>query len=425
LETRRRLRMFLLCLLMITGLSWIAWKVFFTPSSAHVRATVKDDFGAVVHGGAPSTEEHDHIFTRTIAAGDTLSSIFDAHGISQGDMCRVLSADESLLALDVLKPGHRLTFTMNPDTFALLIMELFIHPGNRVLYSRVDETNFDYEEIIVPGEWKQELLDGAITSSFYASARSSGLTEQETGNVTELFRDQILFSRDMRSGDRFQVVRSRQFVDGEFTGQSRIEGVRIYRGRQVHSAFLSENGRYYDQEGKSLARAFRRYPTTGNHRITSHFSPARRHPVTGRASPHNGVDFSMPSGTPVLSIGDGVVTRVHNHPFAGKYVEIQHGGHYASRYLHLSRILVRRGQKVRRGERVALSGNTGRSTGPHLHFELHMRGRPVNPLTAPIPTASSMPAEKRDEFNRRVDELTALMEEAPERIALHCGDNPG
>ena len=106
-------------------------------------------------------------------------------------------------------------------------------------------------------------------------------------------------------------------------------------------------------------------------------------------------------------------------------MEIQHGGHYASRYLHLSRILVRRGQKVRRGERVALSGNTGRSTGPHLHFELHMRGRPVNPLTAPIPTASSMPAEKRDEFNRRVDELTALMEEAPERIALHCGDNPG
>lgn len=428
LKKRRKFRMLLLCLLMATVLPGLAWKVFFASPSTLVNAALPADCEAGVHDTtaslqAPTIPEPDRIITWTIAAGDTLSSIFESHDISQGDMYRILSADESLLALDVLRPGHRLTFTMNPETLALESMELFIHPGNRVLYSRADETSFDYEEIIIPGEWRQELLDGDITCSFYAAARSAGLTEQETGNVTELFRDQILFSRDIRSGDRFQVVRSRQFVEGAFTGQSRVEGVRIYRGRRVHSAFLFEDGRYYDREGKSLTRAFRRYPTAGNHRITSHFSPARRHPVTGRVSPHNGVDFAMPIGTPVLSIGDGVVTRVHNHPFAGKYIEIQHGSHYASRYLHLSRTMVRRGQTVQRGERVALSGNTGRSTGPHLHFELHVRGRPVNPLTAPIPTASSIPGEKLDEFNRRVGELVALMDEPSRRIALHRGDD--
>lgn len=428
LKNRRKFRMLLLCLLMVTVLPGLAWKVFFTSPSTFVNAALPEDCEAGVHDvmashKAPAIPEPDHILTWTIAAGDTLSSIFDSHGISQGDMYQILSADESLLALDVLRPGHLLTFTMDPETSVLASMELFIHPGNRILYNRVDETSFDYDEIINPGEWRQELLDGDITSSFYASARNAGLTEQETGNVTELFRDQILFSRDMRSGDRFQVIRSRQFVEGAFTGQSRIDGVRIYQGKRLHSAFLFEDGRYYDREGKSLARAFRRYPMAGNHRITSHFSRARRHPVTGRVTPHNGVDFSMPIGTPVLSIGDGVVTRVHSHPFAGKYVEIQHGSHYASRYLHLSRTLVRRGQKVQRGERVALSGNTGRSTGPHLHFELHVRGRPVNPLTAPIPTASSVPGEKLDEFNRRVVELVALMDEPSRRIALHRGDD--
>lgn len=430
LKKRRKFRMLLLCLLMVTALTGLAWEIFYTSPSTLVNAGLSEACVVEVRsasgsGQPPTIPEPDHVFSWTIAAGDTLSSIFDSHGISRGDMYQVLSADESLLALDILRPGHQITLAMDPETRALASMELFINPGNRILYNRVDETSFDYDEVIIPGEWRQELLDGDITSSFYVSARSAGLTEQETGNVTELFRDQIMFSRDMRSGDRFQVIRSRQFVEGAFTGQSRIEGVRIYQGRRVHNAFLFEDGRYYDHDGKSLARAFRRYPTTGTHRISSHFSRSRRHPVTGRVAPHNGVDFAMPTGTPVLSIGDGVVTRVHNHPFAGKYVEIQHGSHYASRYLHLSRTLVRRGQTVKRGERVALSGNTGRSTGPHLHFELHVRGRPVNPLTASIPIASSIPGEKLDEFNRHVGELVAWMEEPSRKIALHRSEDHG
>ena len=131
----------------------------------------------------------------------------------------------------------------------------------------------------------------------------------------------------------------------------------------------------------------------------------------------------MPTGTPVLSTGDGVVTRVHNHPFAGKYIEIQHGSQYTTRYLHLSRILVRRRQTVKRGDRIALSGNTGRSLAPHLHFEMHVSGRPVNPLTAKIPMASTVPGEKRAEFNQRVEELVTIMEQPSRRIALHRADN--
>lgn len=361
--------------------------------------------------------EPDNVFTWTIGNGDTLSAIFDRFELSRNAMYQILSSDEALLALDVLRPGHVLTFTLDEESRALSEMELFVHPGKRIIYRRVNDSGFEYEEIILPGIWDQELLQGEINGSFYLSAIAAGLTEGETATITDLFKDQLNFAREIRAGDRFQVIRSRQFVEGEMTGQSRVEGVRIFRRNHLHSAFLFEDGNYYDHKGESLVRAFLRYPTQQRYRVSSSFNPARRHPITGRVSPHNGVDFAMPTGTPVLSTGDGIVTRVLNHPFAGKYIEIQHGGQYLTRYLHLHRHLVRRGQRVKRGERIALSGNTGRSTGPHLHFELHINGRPVNPLTAKIPMASSVPREKMALFNRRVGDLVALMEPSDEQVA--------
>lgn len=368
------------------------------------------------------------VLKHEIVQGDTLSSIFDALRLSRAAMCQILAADEEVLALDTLRPGNRLTFTLDPQSRELQKMELFVHPARWVLYTRADAASFDFEEVVLPGRWEQQLLEGEIQGSFYVSARRAGLTDQETAQVGDLFSDQIHFAREMQAGDRFQIIRSQQFVETEPTGQSRIEGVRIFRGKQLYSAFLFEDGNYYDHKGESLARAFRRYPTTGQYRVSSHFNPRRLHPITRRVSPHNGVDFAMPTGTPIVSIGDGVVTRVQNHPYAGKYVEIQHGSHYATRYLHLSRFQVKPGQRVKRGQRIAMSGNTGRSTGPHLHFELHIKGRPVNPLTASIPMASSVPRAKLALFNQRVEELVGLMEHPPTHIAQPSspprGDRP-
>ena len=401
-------------LLVLPGLGGVLWAIPHDSTTAEVESS--------------STEKSpppgpDLIFTWVIAPGDTLCSIFDRLRISQGTICQILGADESLLALDVLRQNQILTFTLDGQTRRLMEMELFIHPGNRVVYRRGGEAGFDYEQILLPGEWKTEFLAGEINGSFYVTATHTGLTERETLTVADLFKDRLNFKREIRAGNFFQVVRSRQFVDGDFTGQSRIEGVRIFCGKRMYSAFLFDDGNYYDSEGNSLACAFRRYPTAGYCRISSHFNLARRHPITHRIAPHYGVDFAMPTGTPVLSTGDGVVTRVHTHPFAGKYIEIQHGSQYTTRYLHLSRILVKRRQTVKRGDRIALSGNTGRSIAPHLHFEMHVSGRPVNPLTAKIPMASIVPSEKSAEFNQRVGELVTIMEQPSQKIVLHHEEN--
>ncbi len=365
----------------------------------------------------PAPAVPDHIFTRDISDGDTLSAIFDGFHIDQQTMYQVLAADEQLLALDVLRPGNRLTFTLDPETRILQTMELFIHPGKQVLYSRVDSETFEFKEVEIPGDWQENIVNGEIQGSFFLSAMAAGLTEQETANIADLFDAKLNFSRDMRAGDRFEVIRSDQYVNGVKTGQSQILAIRIDGYRYEIDAFLFEDGNYYDHNGESLARAFRRYPFTGNYRISSPFNPRRRHPITKRISPHNGTDFAMPTGTRIQSPGDGVVTRVISHPYAGKYVEIQHGSHYKTRFLHLSKILVKRGQHVERGQTIALSGNTGRSTGPHLHYEMHINGRVVNAVKAKIPMAASIPKDKLPKFKELVTSLMAKMDQKPEQIA--------
>lgn len=176
------------------------------------------------------------------------------------------------------------------------------------------------------------------------------------------------------------------------------------------AAFLADDGRFYDREGNSLERAFNRYPVDKKYRrITSAFNPRRKHPVTGRITPHNGTDFATPVGAPVYATGDGKVIGVRNHPYAGKYLVIEHNSVYTTRYLHLDQFLVKKGQYVTRGQKIALAGQTGRLTGPHLHFEVLVRNRAVDPIKADLPIARSIPNENKPIFYARIDEFDYIV----------------
>ncbi len=344
-----------------------------------------------------------------IQAGDTLSGIFTDKGFDHATLNAILTADEELLALDVLRPGTTLRFERGPESGDLLELSLIVHPGRTIHYRRTINDHFEFEEEIKPSHWHDDVFGAPIHGSFYASAREVGLSDGEIFRAQRIFEERVNFRRDIRAGDRFEIVLSREMVDVGATGQTRIEAIRLRLGNRIQNAFLHEDGNYYDDRGESLSRAFLRYPMQGSYRVSSHFNLRRLHPVTGRIAPHHGVDFAMPTGTSILSIGDGIVSRVGNHPFAGKYIEIDHLGQFKTRYLHLSRIDVKRGQRISLGDHVALSGNTGRSTGPHLHFELHVNNRPMDPLKADIPTASRVPEEEMAVFTQRVATLDAAM----------------
>lgn len=348
-------------------------------------------------------------YSYTIRKGDNLSSIFDQLGFPYSDLLKVMEADLNYLMLDTLKPGNQLLFWSTKGQNHLSKMILQFNIADKVLYTRHEDESYQFKDISVPGEWKLEPYVGEIHGSFSQSANKVGVGNNEIEQINTLLKDKLNFSRDLRAGDQFEIVQNRQYVGNQTTGKKEVQAIRIHnRGRTV-AAFLHTDGQYYDKDGKSLQRAFQRYPTGKRYRISSSFNPNRKHPVTGRTSPHNGTDFATPIGTPVYSTGDGKVILTRNHPYAGKYIVIQHGSSYKTRYLHLSRILVKKGQAISRGQKIALSGNTGRSTGPHLHYEFMIRNKAVNAMKAKIPMASSVPKKEIAEFKARIAEYNELL----------------
>lgn len=358
-------------------------------------------------------------FEYQIQSGDNLSTIFTQLGFGYQQMMKVMETDLDYLVLDTLRPGNTLRFWKNEESSVLEKMELVLGIADKTVFTRNSDGSFSFEQVTLPGEWRQQPLIGSIEGSFSSSAYRVGLNSNEIDQVVSLLNEKINFSRDLRVGDSFEIVRRNQFVEGVESGKRQIEAIRIFnQGREI-SAYLHTDGQYYDANGQSLQRAFQRYPVTKNWRLSSHFDPRRLHPVTRRIAPHNGTDFATPIGTPVMSTGDGTVILVRkNHPFAGNYVVIEHGSKYKTRYLHLSRILVSKGQTVSRGQRIALSGNTGRTTGPHLHYELLENNRAVDAMKANIPMASSVPKKEMASFLATVKQLNTLLSNNDEKQAI-------
>jgi murein DD-endopeptidase len=344
-----------------------------------------------------------------IKKGDTLSQIFELNGISASVLQQILEADVEYLSLETLQLGKRVTFKYDRHQ-ALDVLILHIDAARTITFTRQDDNAFFAQRQESETHWQSAITQGSIHGSFYASAVKSGLDKVQVAEVAHLLKNKINFRRDLRSGDTFTIITSREMTINTPTGRQRIEAVSLLNGSRVYNAFLYNDGHYYDEFGDSVLLAFLRWPTQKRYRVSSSFSANRLHPITGRQSPHNGVDIATPLGTPVLSTGNGVVSRVGNHPFAGRYIDINHNGSFETRYLHLSKVLVKRGQIVKRGHKIALSGNTGRSTGPHLHFEFHVNGKPVNPLTANIPTAAKVPKTELALFQVQVSKQKASMQ---------------
>lgn len=381
-------------------------------------ATITPGAGAEIQPGPGTGLTAVH---HRVEPGDTLSTIFSSLGVPMADLRKIMEADAEYLALATLQPGTEFRLTFD-EANQLTELALEIDAARTIFFTKTDDATFEYRQTEAETQWVSEVLRGTIEGSFYASAIRAGLTENQIASVSQLLKHQVDFRRDLRAGDRFSVIIGQELAGDESTGKSRLEAASLQLRSDTYTAFRFEDGNYYDENGKSVLPAFRRWPTTTPYRVSSHFSRNRIHPVTGRKAPHNGVDLATPRGTPILSTGDGIVQRIGNHPYAGKYIDIDHGNAYKTRYLHLDRILVRKGEKVQRGHKIALSGNTGRSTGPHLHFELHINGRPTDPLKAEIPTAADVPQALAGRFEEETAFKLEVMRNAGSRSNLMLAD---
>ncbi|HHR6116558.1 TPA: murein DD-endopeptidase MepM [Providencia alcalifaciens] len=334
-----------------------------------------------------------------VSSGDNLSSILTQFGIEAGDVATLSNQHKSLRNLKI---GQTLSWTLNADG-ELESLTWDVSRRETRIFNRVGATN-KFEEVKESrkGDWSNTVMTGSIDGTFAQSTKKAGLTRTEGREVTKALQWQVDFNK-LKKGDKFTVLMGREMLNGTHE-QSQLVGVRLQSGGKNYYAFRAEDGRYYDSEGNGLERGFLRFPTVKQFRVSSHFNPRRVNPVTGRVAPHKGVDFSMPVGTPVLAVGDGEVIVAKYSGAAGNFIAIRHGRQYTTRYMHLRQLLVKPGQKVKRGDRIALSGNTGRSTGPHLHFEMWVNQQAVNPLTAKLPSSGGLTGKERKEYLELVKE---------------------
>ncbi len=352
--------------------------------------TPKDELDQDV---AEDSGNHEYV----ISSGDTLSSVLNQYGIDMSDINQLVKSDKELANLQI---GQQISWTMNADS---QLDTLTWEPSRRETrtYQRSGDS-FKMSSDMLKGEWQNSVLQGEVTGSFVSSARQAGLSGSEISAVIKSLQWQMDF-RKLRKGDQFAVLMSREVLEGK-SHQSELQGVRLRSGGKDYYAFRAQDGKFYDRTGSGLARGFLRFPTAKQYRVSSNFNPRRVNPVTGRIAPHKGVDFALPLGTPVLAVGDGEVIVSKRSGAAGNYVAIRHGRQYMTRYMHMKKLLVKPGQKVKRGDRIGLSGNTGRSTGPHLHFEIWINNQAVNPLTAKLPRMEGLTGAKRSAYLAQVKE---------------------
>lgn len=354
-----------------------------------------------------------------IQLGDNLTYLFRKLAIPYQDLLDILEADSDELKFDALKIGNLLRFWLDENNQRLSKLEIEFNLLSKVQYIRDESGKFKFEHLELKGQHRRAVIVGEIRDDFAKAATRAGLTDKEIEQIKALFRYQFNFHKELKKGDKFSVVRTEQFLDDEPTGISQIQAATIKQDTGEVSAYLHQDGTYYDKLGNTLSQTFLRYPTKEKPRITSSFNHRRIHPVTGKIVAHLGTDFSAKTGSNVLATSDGVVSLVRNHPLAGKYLVIDHGNQYQTRYMHNSKILVRKGDKVKKGQVIALSGSTGRVTGPHIHYELLVKGRAVDPMKAYLPEGKRVPLKDAYLFKRRVMEFDRLMDVAELQIVAN------
>ncbi|SEQ32659.1 murein DD-endopeptidase [Ectothiorhodospira magna] len=349
-------------------------------------------------------------FEYTVARGDRLSSLWvNDWGLPLATLYRLLGDGENARILNRLSVGQQVEWQTDEEGY-LTHLRIWTERGKGVEWERVaDGWDFERREVENVREITHMVITAQVEGSISAAlAGREELSGRAAAALAVLLDRHLPVRAHARSGDMFSLLVEQETLAGE---SDPIE-LRLlafdYQGAQLNiSAARHVDGRFYTAEGHSLLPPFDRRPFTGSYRISSPFDLRRRHPVTGTVAPHHGTDFAMPIGTPILAPADGRVVRVDEHPLAGRFLVIEHGQGYTTRYLHLSRALVRPGQTVERGQRIALSGNTGRSTGPHLHYELHVNGRPVDAMRAELPRSERLTGEDLRRFQKVSSTLLA------------------
>jgi murein DD-endopeptidase MepM/ murein hydrolase activator NlpD len=357
--------------------------------------------GTITPPAAEDRERH------VVAArrGTTLIDLLTGAEVPHDEAAEAIGALGGLYDPRRLKIGEEVTVVFEPRRSGrrFVGLELAPDPARQVTVSRAEAGGFIPAETVKAIERHPTALTGAIKSSLFESGQAAGVPVPVMMEMIRLFSHEVDFQRDLQPGDRFSV-----FYETKRTGDGAAVGIGdvlfaslVLSGKELSLyRYTHRDGRtdHYDRDGESVRRSLLRTPVEGA-RLTSGFG-MRRHPILGYSKAHKGLDFGAPTGTPIFAAGRGVIEEIGRNGSYGNYIRIRHDIETATAYAHMSRFErgLDRGARVEQGEVIGFVGTTGRSTGPHLHYEVMRQGRQVDPRSLNLPTGEKLHGPVLDAF---------------------------
>lgn len=338
----------------------------------------------------------------TISPGHSLSNILSSSGADANSINNLNLVPDSILDPRKINAGNKYTiYNVNDSAHTLRYFVYHKSKQDFVVLEFLEDTIIA-SIFSKPAISKKRVSGAVITSSLWNAISDSELDINLALKLSDIYAWSIDFF-GLQKMDSFIVYYSELYIDNEPIGIDSIYSAIFYHANHPYYAiyFEKENIKgYWDLEGNSLRKAFLKAPLSFS-RISSHFTYARKHPIYKTVRPHTGVDYAAPAGTPVMSIGDGVVIAKGYKGGGGNTIKIRHNSVYTTAYLHLSKFAsnIKEGTHVSQGQVIGYVGSTGSSTGPHLDFRVWKNGEPINPLKLESPPVEPIPDNLKAEFD--------------------------
>lgn len=364
-------------------------------------------------------EEHE------VKRNESLYIILRRYNISPQQIYKIQQESKDVANLNRMIPGQRYRIYFKDGEPVSFVW----HPEltNYVTVEWSDGIAIEKGEI--PVRFVTKEASGIIRSSLYETIVGQGHSPYLGAELAAVFAWQVDFF-SLRAGDHFKVIYEERYAGDEFVGIGDVKAAEFqHRGQAYRAFFFNHDDRrgYFDENGNSLEKELLKAPFRYSQRISSSFSRSRFHPILRENRPHYGTDYAAPTGTPILAVGDGIVTEAQRRGGNGNIVQIRHNGSYRTAYLHLNGFApgIRKGVQVEQGQVIGYVGQTGLATGPHLCYRMYVNDRPINSVKADLPASESLDESLMPELQRTINRYEGLLSDLQlfEKVAENDDSN--
>jgi murein DD-endopeptidase MepM/ murein hydrolase activator NlpD len=351
-----------------------------------------------------------NVVNDTIEKGETFGTILQGQNIGYKQVYNIVEQIKD--SFNVRNIRYHKPYTLLRSKNKTNDLQVFIYQPDALTYYVIDlrDSIAKAYRKIKPVTLKRKTIGGVLKSSLSETLGNESVEAALASRITKIFAWSIDFFK-LKKGDRYALIFKERFInDSIYDGVEELEAAFFeYKGKIVYAFPFEQDTtsgkiEYYDDQGKTLKNLFLKTPIKFS-RITSRFTSNRFHPVQHTWKAHKGTDYAAPTGTPISTTAAGIVETTGYTAGNGNFVKVKHNGTYSTQYLHMSRILVKRGQRVTQGQTIGLVGSTGLATGPHVCYRFWKNGVQVDALKLNLPTGESLTGRNRERFLNQIEPL--------------------